>query len=563
MYKHLLLILIALCSSGMASADSEFVQSGIAYKVVADNIVDVIAQKDKKCCYQTFKDSILTVPSCIIHENKEYKVKCIEKTAFSTWCGMKRVVISNGIEEIQDKAFAGCANLESVYIPSSVKSIGTENIFAFCFSLTEITVDDGNTVFDSRNGCNAIIKTVDNSLLCACKSTLIPSTVEKINSYAYTGLQVTSIGIPNGVKTISEYAVCQCKQLEQITISSSVESIAPRAFDQCDNVKSVSVDKNNKYYDSRNNCNAIIEDKEMLIWGCSTTKIPSGVVEIGESAFAWCGTLREITIPEGVEYINRDAFTGCSALKVVKLPSTLVGFEGFSHFIYCTSLDSIYIPQNVKKIPSDIFAGCTSLTRIIVDKRNVWYDSRNDCNAIIHSSDNSLIAGGKGSTIVEGVRSIAENAFLMSGVTSIHIPASVEYIDSTAFRKSENCKAITVDRGNAKYKSDGSNSIVERATNKMILACSTTKILPEVTSIGGYAYLNTSANVILPSGIKEIGNRAFADCKDLCSIFIPSTVKHIGRFAFIGCKYLSDVVLMGNDLVIDKQAFEGCDLIKK
>ena len=151
----------------------------------------------------------------------------------------------------------------------------------------------------------------------------------------------------------------------------------------------------------------------------------------------------------------------------------------------------------------------------------------------------------------------------MSGVTSIHIPASVEYIDSTAFRKSENCKAITVDRGNAKYKSDGSNSIVERATNKMILACSTTKILPEVTSIGGYAYLNTSANVILPSGIKEIGNRAFADCKDLCSIFIPSTVKHIGRFAFIGCKYLSDVVLMGNDLVIDKQAFEGCDLIKK
>ena len=112
-----------------------------------------------------------------------------------------------------------------------------------------------------------------------------------------------------------------------------------------------------------------------------------------------------------MEYINRDAFTGCSALKVVKLPSTLVGFEGFSHFIYCTSLDSIYIPQNVKKIPSDIFAGCTSLTRIIVDKRNVWYDSRNDCNAIIHSSDNSLIAGGKGSTIVEGVRSIAENAF--------------------------------------------------------------------------------------------------------------------------------------------------------
>ncbi len=547
----------------MASADSEFVQSGIAYKVVADNIVDVIAQKDKKCCYKTFKDSLLRVPSSIIHENKKYKVKCIEKAAFSTWCGMKRVVISNGIEEIQDKDFAGCANLESVSIPSSVKSIGTENIFAFCFSLTEIIVDDGNTVFDSRNGCNAIIKTADNSLLCACKSTVIPTTVEKINSYAYTGLQITSISIPVGVKTISEYAVCQCKQLEQITISSSVESIAPRAFDQCDNVKSVSVDKNNKYFDSRDNCNAIIEDKEMLIWGCSTTKIPSGVAEIGEYAFAWCGTLREITIPEGVEYINRDAFTGCSALKVVKLPSTLVGFEGFSHFIYCTSLDSIYIPQNVKKIPSDIFAGCTSLTRIIVDKRNVWYDSRNDCNAIIHSSDNSLIAGGKGSTIVEGVRSIAENAFLMSGVTSIHIPASVEYIDSTAFRKSENCKAITVDKENAKYKSDDSNSIVERATNKMILACSTTKILPKVSSIGGYAYLNTSANVILPSGIKEIGNRAFADCKDLCSIFIPSTVKHIGRFAFIGCKYLSDVVLMGNDLVIDKQAFEGCDLIRK
>ena len=476
---------------------------------------------------------------------------------------MNRVVISEGIEELQDDVFTGCANLRSVAIPASVTKIGA-NVFAYCISLSSIAVDDHNPIYDSRNGCNAVILTKSNSLVCACNSTVIPSSVEEVRSDAYVGLPIEAINIPVGVIHIREYAFNNCKELERIFISSSVENIEPNAFFECENVKSVRVDEKNETYDSRENCNAIIDKvMETLVWGCSTTRIPSGVTEIGEYAFQYSTNLQEIDIPEGVESIRNAAFLGCSALRKVKLPSSLTEFDRFEQFAYCTSLDSIYIPQNVETISSGIFRGCTSLRNVVVDKRNKKYDSRDNCNAVIETSTNELIAGCTGSSIVEGVESIVEGAFSKCGITAIHIPASVTQIDSTSFRECEQCRTITVADGNPIYKSDGSNSIVERATHRMVLACSTTRILPDVTSIGPYAYMNTSYNIVLPSGIQTIGYGAFMNSNNLSTIIIPTSVKRIGGFAFGGCRQLSNVVLMGNDVVIGERAFDRCTLLKQ
>lgn len=558
MCRYILSLFILFCSFGIIYAETIFEASGIVYKITSDNTVNIVSQKAKHHCLQIFKDSLLIVPAHVKHEGKEYKVQAIERASFKTCCGIKKVIISEGIEEIMDKAFVGCANLEAVHLPSSIRTIG-ENVFSYCISLQSITVDGNNPVFDSRNECNAIIRTADNTLLCACKATVIPSSVENINSYAFVGFTMKAIDIPVGVKTIREYAIYNCMDIEQITIPSSVVSIEYSAINSCDNLKYLSVDNDNATYDSRNGCNAIIEtDAGFLVLGCNTSTIPSGVSVIGEAAFQSCKKLRAIKIPEGVEVIMRNAFYDCLALKTVELPSSLLTFDGRGHFDYCTSLDSIYIPQHVDEIPSGIFMGCVSLRRVIVDKRNKKYDSRNNCNAIIGSSHNELIAGCKSSEIVNGITSINENAFYKSGITSIHIPASVEYIDSTAFRESKYCQAITVDENNPIYKSAGSNSIAETVSGKLVLACSTTNILPEVTSIGGYAYLNTPEDLVLPSGIKIINNGAFTNCEKLQTIIIPKTVNNIGRFAFFGCTQLSDVILMGNQVKIDKQAFDGC-----
>ena len=114
-----------------------------------------------------------------------------------------------------------------------------------------------------------------------------------------------------------------------------------------------------------------------------------------------------------------------------------------------------------------------------------------------------------------------------------------------------------MDRNNARYKSEGSNSIVEKESNKMILACHTTKILPCVTAIGCYAYVNTPSILVLPEGIESIGYGAFLECKDLYAIVIPASVTKIDNYAFFDCQNLSGVVMRGGNTKIGPKAFRG------
>ena len=563
MYKSFLILIVAFCSYSKIYADSIFVDSGIAYKIISEDSVNVVQRTDNNCYKQTFKDSLLNIPASIESQGKTYIVKCIEKEAFAEWTGIKKIVINEGIEEIHNGSFMGCANLKAISIPSSVKTLGN-SLFIYCISLDSIVIDKHNSTFDSRDGCNAIIRTEDNTLLYGCKSTDIPSSVETIDTYAYNGCMIKEVDIPTGVKRINRAAFFDCPILEKIHISSSVEEIEEEAVVICPNIKSITVDENNKDYDSREDCNAIIDKwQEELILGCSTTHIPTGVYVIGKYAFRNCINLHRITIPEGVGYIKDAAFMDCPNLKEVKLPSSLIRIEGGTNFGNCISLDSIYIPQNVERIPNSIFNGCISLHKIVVDKRNKVYDSRQNCNAIIRSESNYLIAGCKGTVIVDGIKCIGIDSFCQSGITSVHIPASVEHIDSAAFFQNKYLSSITVDRNNAHYKSEDSNSIVEKESNKMILACHTTKILPCVTAIGIYAYVNTPSILVLPEGIESIGYGAFLECKDLHAIVIPASVTKIDNYAFFDCQNLSGVVMRGGNTKIEPKAFRGCDKLKR
>ena len=267
---------------------------------------------------------------------------------------IKKVVIENGVTNIGDHAFDDCSNISSIIIPNSVTSIGN-SAFSSCTSLTDVT---------------------------------IPNSVSSIGWEAFRSCSgLTSVTIPNSMTNIGDWAFNECSSLTSVTIPNSVTSIGSGAFSNCSNLTSITVEKENTFYDSRNNCNAIIETKSnTLISGCKNTIIPNSVQGIGEHAFEGCYSLNFITIPNSVMNIGAEAF-------------------------WCRySLNSVTIPNSVINIGKDAFYGC-GLISITVEKGNTSYDSRNDCNALIETESNTLIRGCNNTIIPNSVLRIGEHAF--------------------------------------------------------------------------------------------------------------------------------------------------------
>ena len=134
---------------------------------------------------------------------------------------------------IRSDAFFECTSLTSVTIPNSVTSI-RGGAFSGCPSLSSISVDPNNTIYDSRDNCNAIIRTSDNALIVGCQSTIIPNSVTSIGSWAFYGCTSrTSVIIPNSVTSIGDWAFQYCSSLTSVTIPNSVTSIGNSAFRNC------------------------------------------------------------------------------------------------------------------------------------------------------------------------------------------------------------------------------------------------------------------------------------------------------------------------------------------
>lgn len=162
----------------------------------------------------------------------------IEIGAFSNCKNLIFLTLNNGIQTIQNYAFRQCNGIQDLYVPSSVTSIGY-CAFSFCSGLRSITVDSANTVYDSRNNCNAIIRTSDDTLLVGCQNS-IPNTVKQIYDDAFYGhAELTSITIPNSVTYISYAAFGFCTGLTSVTIPNSVTKMHYGVFVGCSNLTSV------------------------------------------------------------------------------------------------------------------------------------------------------------------------------------------------------------------------------------------------------------------------------------------------------------------------------------
>lgn len=348
--------------------------------------------------------------------------------------------VTYAVTAIGSRAFSSCTDPISVFIPKSVTSIATFS-FSDSSGMMSITVDSDNPVYDSRDNCNAIIKTANNKIIAGCQNTIIPNSVTVIGNGAFYGCNsLTSVTIPNSITTIEVQAYAYCLGLISVHIGKSVTFIDEDAFGHCTSLSSITVDGNNSKYDSRDNCNAIIKKSgKSLILGCKNTIIPNSVTTIGSRAFEDCIGLTSITIPNSVTTLRDRAFLNCSGLSSVAISNSVNSIGDYA-FSGCSVLSSVIIPSSVITIGNNPFSCCSSLTSITVENDNPVFDSRDNCNAIIRTASNSLVSGCQNTIIPNSITSVGESAFHdCIGLSSVTIPNSVTSIGNYAF---EDCKGL-------------------------------------------------------------------------------------------------------------------------
>lgn len=393
--------------------------------------------------------------SRLVDINLPESVTSIGAAAFRDCASLINVTLPESVSSIDDYTFSGCRSLIFFNIPSSITQIGGL-VFDGCRQLSSIIVQSDTPPtgsFKMFDGNNAVIivpperveefRTAEYWRSYADRIQALQETQSVIHYTSSDGKSVAlrfsnSFDVPiinnvyeNGkgtitldgeISRINDFAFSGCDNLASIIIPSSVKSIGEGVFELCSALSSITVESDNSQYDSRNNCNAIIETgSNTLIAGCKNTVIPNGIITIGPFAF----------------YNNLN-------LSSIAIPSTVTSI-GDGAFAYCSSLASITIPVSVTNLGTIVFEGCSGLSSITVDSNNPRYDSRNNCNAIIETSSNTLICGSQNTFIPEGVTVIGVGAFAgMSSIVSIAIPSTVISIEESAFNSCTNLSSIVI-----------------------------------------------------------------------------------------------------------------------
>ena len=328
------------------------------------------------------------------------------------------------IISIGDSAFSGCSELTNITIPNSITTIG-KYAFYNCSGLTSITIPDSVTSigYQAFDGCSGLQGVYITYLAKWCKisfenissnpltyahnlylnNTLITDLVipyiTSVNKYTFSGCDgLTSVTIPDSVKSIGSSAFSGCSGITNVIIGNSVTSIGYDAFDGCSGLKGIYIADLEKW------CKISFENPS------------SNPLSYAHNLYVNNELTTELVIPY-ITSVDKYMFYGCSGLK------------------------SVTIPDSVTSIGSSAFKFCSGLEKISVVAGNTKYHSAGNC--LIETKTKTLILGCKNSTIpTDGsVTSIGDSAFeFCSGLTSITIPNSVTSIGSSAFY---NCSSLT------------------------------------------------------------------------------------------------------------------------
>jgi len=556
--KILLVAVIAALSSNVVYA-YDFEVDGIYYNILSEENKTCGVTANPATSYEVsgYKGAI-NIPEHVAYDNEVYTVTYIYKDAFRRCNKATSISLPNTIDSIATYAFYG-TGISDMTIPKSVKKIG----------------------YQCLGSCNNLQMVYYNAISC------------ETSSLFDDGPKAVTIG--TDVITLPTYLFSGCDSLRTVAFSepSSLKSVSERAFSKCDNLKYVELPNTLERIDDYAfyDCN-----------GLTTVNLGNSITAIGNHSFQNCYGLTSVIFPNSVEFIGREAFEHCMALTSLVIPSSVAVIET-SAFQHCYGLKSLRLNCNINDstIGSYVFDGCKILTLVIgdnvtsisgldlsqlgvleniaVESSNRTYDSRNNCNAIVNTSTNSLIIGCQNTIIPNSVTAIGDKAFSRCNrLTSVTIPNSVTTIGDEAFYSCSGLTSVTIPNSvttigdNAFYSCSGLTSVTFNAekcnqmgsyTSFVFLGCSSLSSLTlgdSVEIIPKYAFIGCSklTSVTIPNSVTTIGESAFSNCSGLTSVTIPNSVTTIGESAFSDCSGLTSVTIPNSVTSIGESAFYKC-----
>ena len=448
-----------------------------------------------------------------------------------------------------------CTLLVCCMVSASAETSGD---YTFTISGNEATITDLNPTYigdliipNKLNGYEVVAigaNAFDNNGG-GIKSVVIPEGVRSIGNYAFSGcISMTSAVLPSTLTEIGEYAFDRCESLESIRIPDEVATVKDNAFNQCTNLTNITVGEKLDNYSIKafSNCGVVNfsvnsdntiftvvdgvimnKDKTQIIKfptskGLSYNYSFPGITGIADKAFAYCTNLSKISIPDKLTSIGKEAFLGSGLAGLLTLPSTLmnIGEGAFAD----TNLTQIIVEADITDIPR-IFSDCDSLESL---------------------------------TIGEGTEKLGDYAFsscanLLS--TSVSLPKSLTVIGDYAF---EYCTSI----GDLSF----INNVVTIG-DYAFRGCTGLKnlsISDNVLSIGEYAFANCTniTTITTGNGLTEIACNSFSKCSALTSLTTGNNLKNIADDAFEKCYNLADIIISDSVETIDRSAFSDCYNVK-
>ncbi len=372
--------------------------------------------------------------------------------------------------------------------------------------------------------------------------------------------EVTYNGTTYAVTDIHWNALIVCENLDSVTIPESVTNLTVSTYGSSGDtranncIKKIFVSNTNPVFNSRNDCNAIIETAtNTLVVGCNYTIIPSTITSIGPGAFAFCCELNNIELPNTVTSIGTSAFYGCSGLTNFTVPP-LVSAINSCVFYGCTGLETINLPSSITNIGWSAFQNCNALTSLTIPESvtDISGEAFAQCYNLVDIECLALTPPKVNYTSSVYNES---NSFDCYNVATLTVPriSYNAYRNASGwkeFRKIQSLFDVEVD--DIFYNITSDSTVCVTYKNEIFNSYDGNIVIPESIYFNGNEYI-----------INAIGERAFYGCNNLISVAIPNTVKTIDNYAFYNCSGFSDLLIPESISAIGVNCFSGCSGLKK